>query len=70
MPEGRPVWKVLPLRLALTVTLMVLACASALIVVFSGGIARQTGAALGIGDTALTTWSMRSGRSWSCSSSS
>ncbi|MFF8986639.1 YihY/virulence factor BrkB family protein [Streptomyces globisporus] len=58
MPEGRPVWKVLPLRLALTVTLMVLACASALIVVFSGGIARQAGAALGIGDTALTIWSI------------
>ncbi|MFF2861019.1 YihY/virulence factor BrkB family protein [Streptomyces rubiginosohelvolus] len=58
MPEGRPVWKVLPLRVALTVTLMVLACASALIVVFSGGIARQAGAALGIGDTALTIWSI------------
>ncbi|WP_432149897.1 YihY/virulence factor BrkB family protein [Streptomyces sp. bgisy029] len=58
MPEGRPVWKILPLRLALTVTLMVLACASALIVVFSGGIARQAGAALGIGDTPLTIWSI------------
>ncbi|MFD3872238.1 YihY/virulence factor BrkB family protein [Streptomyces sp. NPDC058623] len=58
MPEGRPVWKVLPLRLALTVTLMVLACASALIVVFSGSLARQVGTALGIGDTALTVWSI------------
>ncbi|MBT2376939.1 YihY/virulence factor BrkB family protein [Streptomyces sp. ISL-111] len=58
MPEGRPVWKVLPLRLALTVTLMVLACASALIVVFSGGLARQAGAALGIGDTPLIIWSI------------
>ncbi|MFJ8565535.1 YihY/virulence factor BrkB family protein [Streptomyces sp. NPDC093514] len=58
MPEGRPVWKVLPLRLALTVTLMVLACASALIVVFSGSLARQAGTALGIGDTALTVWSL------------
>ncbi|MFG2768065.1 YihY/virulence factor BrkB family protein [Streptomyces rubiginosohelvolus] len=58
IPEGRPVWKVLPLRLALTVTLMVLACASALIVVFSGGLARQAGAALGIGDTPLTIWSI------------
>ncbi|MFD9303193.1 YihY/virulence factor BrkB family protein [Streptomyces sp. NPDC060048] len=58
MPEGRPVWKVLPLRLALTVTLMVLACASALIVVFSGSLARQAGTALGIGDTALTVWSI------------
>ncbi|MFD3832372.1 YihY/virulence factor BrkB family protein, partial [Streptomyces sp. NPDC058621] len=58
IPEGRPVWKVLPLRLALTVTLMVLACASALIVVFTGGLARQAGAALGIGDQALTVWSI------------
>lgn len=58
MPEGRPVWKVLPLRLALTVTLMVLACASALIVVFSGALARQTGAALGIGNTPLAIWSI------------
>ncbi|MFE5861505.1 YihY/virulence factor BrkB family protein [Streptomyces virginiae] len=58
MPEGRPVWKVLPLRLALTVTLMVLACASALIVVFSGSLARQAGTALGIEDTALTVWSI------------
>ncbi|MFF1343088.1 YihY/virulence factor BrkB family protein [Streptomyces sp. NPDC058290] len=58
MPEGRPVWKVLPLRLALTVTLMVLACASALIVVFTGGLARRVGTAVGIGDTALTAWSI------------
>ncbi|MGW2997112.1 YihY/virulence factor BrkB family protein, partial [Streptomyces sp. NPDC001193] len=58
MPEGRPVWKVLPLRLALTVTLMVLACASALIVVLTGGLARQAGTALGIGDSVLTVWSI------------
>ncbi|MGW7436931.1 YihY/virulence factor BrkB family protein [Streptomyces sp. NPDC054849] len=58
MPEGRPVWKVLPLRLALTVTLMILACASALIVVFTGGLAEQAGAALGVGDSALTVWSI------------
>ncbi|MFD7015321.1 YihY/virulence factor BrkB family protein [Streptomyces sp. NPDC059928] len=58
MPEGRPVWKVLPLRLALTVTLMMLAVVSALIVVFTGGLARQAGAALGVGDTAVTVWSI------------
>ncbi|MEU2119652.1 YihY/virulence factor BrkB family protein [Streptomyces sp. NPDC016459] len=58
MPEGRPMWKVLPLRLALTITLMVLAVVSALIVVFTGGLARQAGAALGIGDSALTVWSI------------
>ncbi|MFF7613401.1 YihY/virulence factor BrkB family protein [Streptomyces lavendulae] len=58
IPEGRPVWKVLPLRLALTVTLMVLACASALIVVFTDGLARRVGTDLGIGDSALTVWSI------------
>lgn len=58
VPEGRPVWKVLPLRLALTLTLMILAVASALIVIFSGTLARQAGAALGVGDTALTVWSI------------
>ncbi|MET9699903.1 YihY/virulence factor BrkB family protein [Streptomyces sp. NPDC006529] len=58
VPEGRPVWKVLPLRLALTVTLMVLACASALIVVFTGALARQAGDLLGVGESALTVWSI------------
>ncbi|OEJ35068.1 YihY/virulence factor BrkB family protein [Streptomyces subrutilus] len=58
VPEGRPVWKVLPLRVALTVTLMVLACAGGLIVVFTGGLARRAGTALGIGDSALTVWSI------------
>ncbi len=57
VPEGRPLWKVLPLRLGLTVLLMVLAYASAVTVVFSGALARQTGAAFGIGDSALTVWS-------------
>ncbi|MEI7030140.1 YihY/virulence factor BrkB family protein [Streptomyces pratensis] len=58
VPEGRPVWKVLPVRVGLTLLLMVLACASALIVVLSGGIARQVGTALGMGDTAMTVWSI------------
>ncbi|MEX0172970.1 YihY/virulence factor BrkB family protein [Streptomyces sp. LMG1-1-1.1] len=58
MPEGRPVWKILPLRLALTVTLMILLVASALIVVFTGGLAQQAGDALGVGDTAMTVWSI------------
>ncbi|WP_443049692.1 YihY/virulence factor BrkB family protein [Streptomyces sp. NBC_00287] len=58
MPEGRPVWKILPVRVAVTVVLMVIAVACALIVVFTGGLASQAGEALGIGDTALTVWSI------------
>ena len=58
IPEGRPVWKVLPVRVGVTVVLMVMAAASALIVVFSGGLARKTGQVLGLGDTAMTVWSI------------
>ncbi|WP_037851471.1 YihY/virulence factor BrkB family protein [Streptomyces sp. NRRL S-340] len=58
MPEGRPVWKIVPVRLGVTVVLMVLAVASALIVVFTGGLAHRAGAALGIGDMALTVWTI------------
>ncbi|MFJ4787320.1 YihY/virulence factor BrkB family protein [Streptomyces sp. NPDC088794] len=58
MPEGRPLWKVLPIRVGITVVLLVLTTISALIVVFTGGLARQAGSLLGIGDTALTVWSI------------
>ena len=58
MPEGRPVWKLLPVRLGVTVVLMVLAVISALIVVFTGSLARKAGQVLGIGDTALAVWSI------------
>ncbi|WP_251091817.1 YihY/virulence factor BrkB family protein [Streptomyces sp. Caat 7-52] len=58
MPEGRPVWKILPVRVGVTVALMVLAVASSLIVVFSGGLARRAGQAIGAGDTAVTVWSI------------
>ncbi|MFF5302378.1 YihY/virulence factor BrkB family protein [Streptomyces sp. NPDC013161] len=58
MPEGRPVWKVLPIRVGVTVVLLVLTVVSALIVVFTGGLARAAGSALGIGDAALAVWSV------------
>ncbi|MEV7383606.1 YihY/virulence factor BrkB family protein [Streptomyces lydicus] len=58
MPEGRPVWKVAPLRLALTAVLLVMAVLSGLIVVFTGSLVRKVGTTLGIGDTAVTVWSI------------
>jgi membrane protein len=56
VPEGRPVWKTLPIRLGVTLVLMVLLVASALIVVFTGGLAVRLGNVLGIGSTAITVW--------------
>ncbi|MGW3914966.1 YihY/virulence factor BrkB family protein [Streptomyces sp. NPDC005070] len=58
LPEGRPVWKVTPLRLALTVTLMLLLTGSAIIVVFTGPLAERAGTAFGLGDAAITAWSV------------
>ncbi|KAA6213905.1 YihY/virulence factor BrkB family protein [Streptomyces albofaciens JCM 4342] len=58
LPEGRPAWKTLPLRLGVTVVLMVLLAASAVIVVFTGTLARQAGRGLGIGDTGLAVWAV------------
>ncbi|MFI5801684.1 YihY/virulence factor BrkB family protein [Streptomyces sp. NPDC051561] len=58
MPEGRPVWKVTPLRIGLTVLLMVLLAASALIVVFTGSVAEWAGEAIGLGSQAVTVWAI------------
>ena len=56
VPEGRPAWKTLPLRLGVTLLLMVLLIASAAIVVLTGSLARHVGQVLGIGSAAVTTW--------------
>lgn len=58
LPEGRPVWKLTPLRIGLTLALMVLLAASALIVVFTGPLAERAGDAIGVGDEAVTAWSI------------
>jgi membrane protein len=56
VPEGRPVWKTLPIRLGITLVLTVLLVVSALIVVVTGGLAVRVGHVLGIGSTAVTVW--------------
>ena len=58
MPEGRPIWKTLPLRLGITTVLVILMAVGAVAVVFTGGLADQAGKLLGIGDTALTVFSI------------
>jgi membrane protein len=56
VPEGRPIWKTLPIRIGLTVLLMLLTALTAIAVVMTGGLARRTGELVGVGDTALTVW--------------
>ncbi|MEV7180035.1 YihY/virulence factor BrkB family protein [Kitasatospora sp. NPDC093679] len=56
--EGRPMWKTTPLRIGLTLLTMVLLVLCAVIVVFTGRVARRAGDLLGLGDTALTVWAV------------
>ena len=54
--EGRPVWKTLPLRVGITLALLVLLAASALIVVVTGPIAERAGDLIGVSDAVVTVW--------------
>ena len=56
--EGRPVWKTLPVRIGLTVLLMVLTAVSAVAVTLSGGLAKEVGGLIGVGDTAISIWNI------------
>jgi len=58
VPEGRPIWKTIPIRLAVTVVVGVLLMVSALIVVLSGDLARAVGRGLGLESTTVTLWSV------------
>jgi membrane protein len=56
IPEGRPVWKLRPAMLLLTLVLVLLAAAVLLALVLSGPVAETVGNAIGMGSTALTVW--------------
>ena len=54
--EGRSIWKKLPLRVGITVLMLVLLTASALAVVLTGPIAEQAGNLFGVGSSAVAAW--------------
>jgi membrane protein len=56
VPEGRPIWKTIPIRLAVTAVIGLLLIVSAGIVVFTGPIAEQVGDSVGLGSAVVTTW--------------
>jgi membrane protein len=56
MPEGRPFWKAIPIRLAITVTMLILLAASAIMVVVTGPLADKVGGLIGLGDEAVIAW--------------
>lgn len=58
VPEGRPVWKTVPVRMAVTIVTVVLLVASAVMVVVTGGLASRIGSVIGAGPVALTVWNI------------
>jgi membrane protein len=56
--EGRPIWKTLPLRLVLTLAMVILLALTALGVVLTGSIADRVGHLLGLGSTGVLVWNI------------
>jgi membrane protein len=56
MPEGRPIWMKLPVRIGVTAVLLVLLAISAFAVVLTGGLAQRVGRIFGLGSTVTTIW--------------
>ncbi len=56
VPEGRPIWKTLPIRLGITVATGLLLIVISLTVVFTGGAARWLGDLIGLGSGAVMVW--------------
>lgn len=56
--EGRPVWKLRPAMLAVTVVALVLVAVAAVMLAISGPVARAVGEAIGAGEVALTVWNI------------
>jgi membrane protein len=56
VPEGRPIWKTLPLRLGLTLATGTLLAVTVLAVVFTGRFAEQVGKVFGVGPAAVRVW--------------
>jgi membrane protein len=58
MEEGRPVWKTLPVRVGLTIVLLVLLAITTMAVVITGGLAERIGDVVGLGSTAVDVWNI------------
>jgi membrane protein len=58
VPEGRPIWKTVPIRIGVTIVVAVLLTASVLIVVLTGSLAQYVGDLIGVGSTAVTVWNI------------
>ncbi|NYH51461.1 membrane protein [Nocardiopsis arvandica] len=58
VPEGRPIWKTLPIRVGVTLLMVVLLTVTVIAVAVTGGVAEWVGNILGLGSTVVTVWSI------------
>jgi membrane protein len=56
VPEGRPIYKTIPIRLGVTLITVIMLTLSALAVVFTGSLAGKVGDVIGVGSTAVQIW--------------
>ncbi|WP_293785045.1 YihY/virulence factor BrkB family protein [uncultured Aeromicrobium sp.] len=56
--EGRPIWKLRPMMLLITLVALLLIAVAAVALVVSGPVAEAIGEALGVGSAAVTVWSI------------
>jgi membrane protein len=56
VPEGRPIWKTAPTRVGVTLVQVILGLIAAVLVVFTGGLAKQAGNVIGLGSSFVTVW--------------
>ncbi len=56
VPEGRPIWKKLPIRLGITLAAGLVVTVAAISIVFTGGLARQVGNLIHVGPGAVLAW--------------
>ncbi|TGO03937.1 YihY/virulence factor BrkB family protein [Serinibacter arcticus] len=56
--EGRPIWKLRPVLLLVTLALVLIAAVVVVALVLSGGLARSVGDLIGLSDVAVTVWSI------------
>jgi membrane protein len=55
-PEGRPIWKLRPLQMLVTLIILLLAAITLLALIVSGPLAEAIGSAIGVSDTAVTVY--------------
>jgi membrane protein len=58
IPEGRPIWQTLPIRIGVTALALIVLTLAAAVVVLSGPVARGVGDLIGLGDTAVSVWNI------------